>query len=73
MRNAAFVLAGALALAAAGFAAGSLLTRWYADTLARSQDDIDNAATVAAAALPSLLVLGGYVGHRLHRRRSVPR
>ena len=70
MKHAAFVIAGALAFAAAGFAAGSLLTQWYADTLARSQDDIDNAVTLSAAALPVLLALGGYVGHRLHRRRS---
>lgn len=70
MKHAAFVVACALAFAAAGFAAGSLLTQWYADNLARSQDDIDTAITLAAVALPILLALGGYVGHRLHRRRS---
>jgi hypothetical protein len=70
MKRAAFIFAGALAFAAAGFAVGSLLTQWYADTLAGSQDDIDDAVTLAAAALPILLALGGYVGHRVHRRRS---
>ena len=66
MKHADYIIAGGLLFAVLGFVLGSLATNWYGDHLARSDDDINDSVRVFFVAWPFIMVLGGYLGHRLH-------
>jgi tryptophan-rich sensory protein len=71
MKRALFIVTGAAAFAAVGFIMGSLLTNWYSDRFAKSDDDINTSVFVFMLIWPAFACIGGYLGNRLFRSRSL--
>ena len=70
MKRLLFMSAGALLFAVLAFVLGSLVTNWYGDHAARSDDDINASVGVFLVLWPLFIVAGAYLGHRLHARAS---
>jgi len=69
MKRALFVIAGALSFAALGFVTGSIATNWYADSFAKSDDDINQSIGYFLIAWPLLAIFGGYVGNIMFHKK----
>lgn len=70
MKRSLFIVVGALLFAALGFLVGSVVTNWYADHFAKSDDDIGQSVGYFLFIWPLFAVLGGYIGNRVFRKRS---
>jgi hypothetical protein len=70
MKRLLFMSTGALLFAVLAFVLGSLVTHWYGEHAARSDDDINASVGVFLVLWPLFIGAGAYLGHRLHARMS---
>jgi prolipoprotein diacylglyceryltransferase len=69
MKRMLFIVAGALLFTALGFAIGSIVTNWYSDHFAKSDDDISQSVGYFLLVWPLFAILGGYIGNVLFRQK----
>jgi hypothetical protein len=70
MKRLLFMFTGGLLFAVIAFVFGSLVTNWYGDHAARSDDDINASVGVFLVLWPLFIGAGAYLGHRVHSRLS---
>lgn len=68
MKRTLFIISGALLFAALGFLVGSVVTNWYGDHWAKSDDDINQSVRYFLFVWPLFIILGGYLGNLLFHR-----
>lgn len=73
MKRTLFIFGGVVVFTVLGFFIGSITTNWYADTFARSDDDINFSVAVFLALWLLFAMVGGYLGNTLFRRNLTRR
>lgn len=69
MKHVFYVLFGIALFAAIGFIIGSLGTNWYANYVAKSDDDINASVRIFLVLWLLLCLAGAYVGHCIYTRK----